>query len=151
MSCNCQNCNQGVFSDVEHNCLSQQNCGCDSDCNPCNESQECGCISEYSAACIRYDDPETLPCTNIRANGLNLIDLFKEFDEYFCIFRNEINNFMVIVNLGNGAKVYRDDNLLGQKQLRTLVSDNPSLVILENTDTINFNITQASETEQGIA
>ena len=145
--CNCNNCKEGVFSDTEHNCLSQQNCDCN--CDSCNQSQDCGCISEYSGACIRYDG-ESLPCTNIPI-GLNFNEIVQAIDNYFCVFRDEINNFITILNIGNGAKIYSSDNLLGQKQLRTLVSDNGSLTIVENTDTINFDLIQSSETEQGIA
>lgn len=127
--------------------MCKYNSSCTKHCTTTCVQDTCGCLSKYSGECIIYDGEE-LTCTNI-AVGLNFNDLIKELDEYFCLFKNEIQNFISILNLGTGARVYRDDNLLGQKQLRSLLSLNDSLTISEETDEITFEVQQSSETQSG--
>ncbi len=128
--------------------MCQYNATCTQNCTTTCVQSGCGCLSRYSAECIIYDGEE-LTCTNI-AVGLNLNDLIQQIDAYFCIFRDEINNFITILNLGAGAQVYRDDNLQGQKQLRSLISADGSLVINELTDEIEFDVQSATEDLEGV-
>lgn len=128
--------------------MCQYNSACYSNCQSSCVQDTCGCLSQYSGGCIIYDGNE-LTCTNI-AVGLNINEMFEQFDNYFCVFKNEIMNFISILNLGTGAQVYRDDNLLGQKQLRSLSSLNNSIVISEETDEITFEAQDASETLAGV-
>lgn len=122
------------------------------DCNKNNikcQDEPCGCISEYSGDCIVYDGEE-LTNTGI-AIGLTFNSLIKKLDEYFGIFKNEINNFLKILNLGNGAKIYKEDDLLGRKLIRSLISTNESLVVTENADEIEFDVQSATESLEGVA
>jgi hypothetical protein len=64
----------------------------------------------------------------------------KNIVDFFCQKLNEIANRFRIVNIGAGAKVYKQENLLGQKELRTIISSDTSVTIVEGTTAIDITV-----------
>lgn len=123
------------------------NCGC-------TETQEtthiCGCapstpcecpILDLSTDCILYMG-ENIQCqsTNVVLKNTVLSVGLKNIVDLFCLKFDEIANRFRIVSIGSGAKVYRQENLLGQKELRTLISSDTSVTITEGTTTIDITV-----------
>jgi len=128
----CNNCNDYSSSGCGCTTHTHVNNGCG-----CSEPTECACKAYISSDCVNQVK-SVFNCLNIESN-LDLTQTLEAMDEAICdALQSQQNNFQ-IVNIGNGAKVYKGNNLLGQKQLRTFTSDNGTITITEsNNDTINL-------------
>lgn len=122
-------------------------CHCQDPCYSCQESNPCGCVSKYSGECVLYDGVEltNAPC----AVGSNFNEVIQCFDEYLTTYKDELLNFLQILNIGNGAELFAGITLTGANQFRTLVSGNDSLIITEGLEEIDFSVVPASETVAG--
>lgn len=123
------------------------NCQKTTTCNTCNPKPcvtptPCGCPAGYfSSDCVSNVTAE-FQCLNIET-GLPLTDTLEALDQAICDKVETITNYISLVNVGDGAEVYKGVNGIGQKQLRTLTSENNSVVIQTNTDTIDFSVNLA--------
>lgn len=106
--------------------------------NNCGEvkkcvSLNCGCQALISSDCVN-EVTETLVCSNI-IKGQTLTEVLVQLDAYICDRFLSFENFIKLVNIGDGVGIYRGDNLLGKKELKSL--KNSGLIdIIESGDTI---------------
>jgi len=134
MSCN--KCNQQPI----HNCPCNQQEEITYICNTCPPETPCNCpIKDLSTDCVLYTG-EDLTCqgTVVIPKNTILSIALKNIIDFFCQKLSEVQGYFQLINIGSGAKVYKGDNLLGQKQLRTITSTNNSIAIVEGVDTINL-------------
>lgn len=133
-------------------------------CNKCNQSDPCiTCEKNEACDCIQKDmstdcsvyTGDKLECSGIEKNTLLTVTI-KKLDEFICNVKDSILGSIVqsttLLNVGAGSKVFKQINGLGNKELRTISSDDLTLVdIIENTETINIkpglpNLTKTGDT-----
>lgn len=109
-------------------------------CNPapCQEPQDCSCPTILSTDCVTYGGND-LECSGIQS-GTILTELIEQLDTFICEKVDDITNALTLRNIGNGAKVYKGDDLLGRKEIRTIESSTDIITITEATNTIQINI-----------
>lgn len=110
--------------------------------------KNCGCpVPNLSARCVVYDG-ETLSCIGANTPD-NLNNLLKKFDKAICEKLNTVLQKGDLVNIGNGIELYEGTNNLGQREIKTLVSSDNSVIIEANTDneTIDIKVDLPDATE----
>lgn len=121
---------------------------CNDYVNPCTECNDhcpdgdnsCNCIQkDMSTDCIVYTGDD-LECSGIKQNTI-LTTVIQNLDAFICNLRDEIYAYIVqattLLNIGGGAEIFKQANGLGNKELRTIVSeDTAHLDIVQNVDTI---------------
>jgi hypothetical protein len=118
------NCNQPIVKTSL--CSSKPKC----------QPKDCSCpVKDLSTDCVLYTG-NNLACSNIES-GTILTELIQQLDEFICSALTANQN-LSLVNIGPGSGIYRGINLLGERELRTLISSNNSISIFQNTDTIDF-------------
>lgn len=122
MSCNCQ----------ENNPCSQT--------TPCQQVN-CACPVTISSDCVN-NITEDLTCSNI-LKGQTLTEVLVQLDAFICEKFGSVANFLTLINVGTGAKVYKGDTLLGKKQLRSLV-DSALINIVEGVDEITISVDETA-------
>lgn len=117
--------------------------GCNCNCQECNDqepciSSTCSCpITDFPTGCILYTGPD-LECVDI-VDEVPLEDVIVALDKLICDRIAYVITLTTLVNLGNGAKVYKPNILSNNKQIRTIVSENTThLDVIENEDTIGI-------------
>jgi len=123
MSCN--NCNQ-----IEEYNL----------CNPspCVETQSCDCPTLLQTKCVTYEGDD-LECSGIKS-GTILTELIQQLDAFICEKVNDITNALTLKNVGLGAEVYKGIDLLGRKEIRSLITTGDILTSVQNENDITFGI-----------
>jgi len=122
--CNCNNNNNS-------------NCGCSKPkCTPA----QCGCSVYISSDCVS-DVKSTFPCLNIESN-LTLTETLEAIDQAICDKLSEITNYISLVNVGDGAQVYKGVNGIGQKEIRSIIGSN---LITVNQDTTEIQVSVDEE------
>lgn len=118
---------------------------CNGSCNSCNctcdkpcMTPDCACKVFITTDCVTLK--EELTCSNIPA-GLTETEVLKQLDAYICERFTSVENFLQLVNIGSGSQIYRGINVLGKRELRTLLSDG-TVTIIQNADNISFSINQ---------
>lgn len=116
---------------------------CNGNCNSCNctckkpcTTPDCACKVFITTDCVTLT--EDLTCSNI-PKGQTETEVLKQLDAYICERFSSVENFLKIVNVGNGSKLYKGVSVLGSKEFRTLVSDG-TVGITEVGDTIRFSV-----------
>lgn len=96
----------------------------DTDCNkyPNNNCNE----KDTSTNCFLYTGDD-LECSNIKKNTL-LNDVIFRLDKFICDKFQEVKEFFSIINIGLGAKIFKGLNLIGEKELRTISTNQPNRV-----------------------
>lgn len=108
----------------------------------CNEPLTCGCSNtgckekDISTDCVLYTG-DNLSCSGI-LKGTILTDVIKQLDAYICTRFSQMNNFITLKNIGDGAEIYKGDNNQGAKLIKSLVSLSDNLTITEEDETITF-------------
>jgi hypothetical protein len=134
------------------------NCGCTDTqqttyiCGECAPNVPCDCpVLDLSTDCSLYTG-DNIQCqnTNVVLKNTVLSVALKNIVDFFCLKLSEVANRFRIVNIGTGAKVYKQENLLGQKELRTITSSNTSITIVEGTSTIDLAVTTANPTASNV-
>ena len=109
---------------------------------PCTQLPTCTCpVKDLRTDCSIYSGPN-LECSGIES-GTILTTLIQRLDAFICTTRDEIYEYIVqvttLINIGGGAEVFKQANGLGNKELRTIVSeDTTHLDVVQNTDTIGI-------------
>lgn len=121
-------------------------------CNKCsnkNYTNTCGCndvsnntclcpIKDLSTDCLLYTGLP-LKCSGIDTNTV-MTEVIQELDEFICNKFEEVINFLTLINVGTGARVFRGISNIGEKEIRTIVSENTALLdVIENEDNIGIN------------
>lgn len=125
-------------------CNCQNNCGCSEKtveyniCNPC-PAEPCTCPVEITTNCITL--AEDLSCSGVLA-GTNFTEALQQVDEYICDALSQLGGTTNLVNIGEGAEIYKGVDGLGRREIKSIVSDG-GIVIVENPDTISLNVTGA--------
>ncbi len=135
-----------------HNCNQTACNGCQAEvhiCNQCPTEQPCDCeVKDLSTDCIIYDQDDII-CNGVVVVPKNTIlsDALNKIVDWACTRLSDIQNFFVIKNVGAGAKVFKQTNLIGEKELRTITSTNNSVIITEGVDTINLAVASSAITD----
>ena len=111
-------------------------CGCTDPCQP--NSIPCTCEARVTSDCVTVSGA-TSDCLAIGDNLL-LTDYLTQMDERICEKVDSITNFIALENVGTGSQLYKGDSLLGKKQIRTVKSIDPNLVVTETADEIQLDL-----------
>lgn len=115
-------------------------CNCGS--NPCSQQPTCTCpVKDLRTDCSVYNGP-TLGCSGIES-GTILTQVLQQLDAFICTTRDEIltyvNTVATLINVGGGAEVFKGINGLGNRELRTIISQDTNLLdVVQSTDTIGI-------------
>ena len=109
-------------------------------CNPkpCQEPQDCSCPTILKSDCVTYSGND-LECSGI-VTGQTLTETIEQLDTFICEKVDDITNALTLKNIGDGAKVYKGDDLLGRKELRTVTKTGNLVTVTENTNDIAVSI-----------
>ena len=111
-------------------------CGCTDPCQP--NSIPCTCEARVTSDCVTVSGA-TSNCLAIDDNLL-LTDYLTQMDERICEKVDSVTNFIALENVGTGSKLYKGDNLLGKKQIRTVKSLDSALIVTETVDEIQLDL-----------
>ena len=111
-------------------------CGCTDPCQP--NSIPCTCEARVTSDCVTVSGA-TSNCLAIDDNLL-LTDYLTQMDERICEKVDSVTNFIALENVGTGSQLYKGDNLLGKKQIRTVKSIDPNLVVTQTDDEIQLDL-----------
>jgi hypothetical protein len=112
-----------------------KDCGCNKP-SPCTTT-DCACKVTISTDCVA-PLTEDLTCSNI-LKGQTLTEVLLQLDAFICTKFDSISGFFSLVNVGNGAEIYKGIDILGKKQIRSLV-DSGLISIVEGTDEITISV-----------
>lgn len=122
----------------------QNNCGCSETtttynlCNTC-PPETCTCPVEITTNCITLS--EDLTCSGVLA-GTNFTEAIQQLDEYVCDAISQLGGSTNLINIGDGAEIYKGIDGLGKREIRSITSSG-GVIITENADTIDFSVTGA--------
>lgn len=102
---------------------------------PCVEPN-CTCKLFLDSKCLTNISVDT-PCVDI-PKGLPFNEWMPLAFTRLCTKIGEVASNLVLKNIGNGAKIFKQVNILGEKELRTIVSSDNSVNIEENSDNIDI-------------
>lgn len=113
-------------------------------CNPapCQEPQDCSCPTILSTDCVTYGGND-LECSGI-VTGQTLTETIEQLDTFICEKVDDITNALTLKNIGDGAKVYKGDDLLGRKELRTVTKTGDLITVTENINDIAVSIDESA-------
>ena len=113
-------------------------------CNPkpCQEPQDCSCPTILKSDCVTYSGND-LECSGI-VTGQTLTETVEQLDTFICEKVDDITNALTLKNIGAGAKVYKGDDLLGRKELRTVTKTGNLVTVTENPDDIAVSIDESA-------
>jgi hypothetical protein len=109
-------------------------------CDPCDNSKDttCNCpVKDLSTDCVVYTG-DTLECSGIPQNTI-LTTVLQDLDAHICNKFDEAIQYLTLINIGGGSEVYRGITGIGNKEIRTIVSeDTTHLDVVENSETIGI-------------
>ena len=111
-------------------------CGCTDPCQP--NSIPCTCETRVTSDCVTVSGAAS-NCLAIDDNLL-LTDYLTQMDERICEKVDSVTNFIALENVGTGSQLYKGDNLLGKKQIRTVKSLDSALIVTETVDEIQLDL-----------
>jgi hypothetical protein len=133
MSCNCKTTE--VISTICNTCTPSP-CATST---PCTPAVPCDCPAGYmSSDCVNNVKTE-FTCFEIET-GLTLTETLSLMEQATCALFESITGYITLVNVGTGAEVYKGVNGLGQKQIRSLLSSDNSVDIVQGEDIIDFKV-----------
>lgn len=98
------------------NCNNTKICGCS---QPTCEPTNCACDVFISSDCVN-NVKAVFECSEIET-GLNLTETLEALDQFICTKFSEITNYFALINVGNGAEIYKGVDNLGRKEIRTII------------------------------
>ena len=108
-------------------------------CNPCEEVDDsCSCVQKDMSTDCSLFTGDTLACSGIPTNT-SLTKVIEDLDAHVCNLFTQTSQLFNLSNVGNGAEIYRGNDNLGQRELRTLISSS-SVTVQQNTDDISFEV-----------
>lgn len=113
-------------------------CGCNQIETLCQPTEPCLCKVRLNSDCITVSGATNL-CLGIDDN-LILTDYLSQLDDKICEKIASVVNFIALKNVGTGAEVYKGIDVLGKKEIRSIKSLNPELVIAQTTDEVTFDL-----------
>ena len=102
----------------------------------CKEEKPCGCpVKDLDAKCITVLDAE-FSCSNIETpNQLNKV--LEQLDRFICEKEEFATNYKLL-NVGNGAKVYKGKDNLDNSLIRSIISSDSSIEIIQKSNEIDL-------------
>lgn len=122
-----------------------------STCYQCNQPplcapNDCSCpVKDLSTDCVLYTGND-LACSGIKSQTI-LTELIQQLDEFICTKVQEIAQTLVLINIGNGASVYRGTDLQGRKELRRIRKEGDLVVVTEGSSDISISLDENTLTE----
>lgn len=115
------------------------NCGCNQT-NTC-APDPCSCPIFISSDCVN-NVTEDLTCSNI-LKGQTLSEVLVQLDEFICTKFDSVTNFFNLINVGTGSEIYKGVNMLGKKEIRTLL-DSGLINLAQGTNDITISVDEAA-------
>ncbi len=112
---------------------------CGQTTDPCVEGDTtCNCpAKDMSTDCSVYTGDD-LACSGILKNTV-LTVVISDIDAFICNKFAEAIQYLTLINIGSGAEIYRGITGIGNKEIRTIVSEDTTLLdIVQNADTIGI-------------
>jgi len=118
---------------------STNNCGCGNS-NPCIQTTpcsqpDCACAVLISSDCVN-NVTEDLLCSNIK-KGQTLTETLVQLDAFICDKFDSVSGAADLVNVGDGAEIYKGLSTLGKRQIRSLVGEG-GITVTEGEDEITI-------------
>jgi hypothetical protein len=110
-------------------------CGCNESKKPCKQ-KSCACpVKDLSTDCVVLGGD--LECSNIEA-GLILTEALQRLDEVICEKFSSTTNYIRLKNVGVGVGVFKQTNLTGEKELKSIISSDNSVQVTATADEIDL-------------
>jgi len=128
-----------------------------SKCNECNEPEKpclegdtsCSCpAKDMSTDCSVYTGPDLLN-SGIETNTV-LTSVIQKLETYIFNKFEEAIQYLSLINIGTGAKIFKGISGIGNKELRTIEAGS-DIVVTEGTDTILISNPPSTEAQRGVA
>ena len=117
-------------------------------CNTCNQkkcvTKSCACKIFINSDCLN-DVKSVFTCLEIET-GLTLTQTLEEMDAQICALFESVTNYFTLINVGEGAGVYKGVNNLGQKEIKSLSKTGDLITITPATNEIVFSIDEEALT-----
>ena len=116
-------------------------------CQECNKPKTicqdttptpCECPVQVSTDCILYQADEST-CSGI-PSGVTLTEYLEQLDTFICNALEEINTGINLINVGTGLGLYKGIDVLGRREIKSLITTSDILTLTANTDDITFSI-----------
>lgn len=112
------------------------NCGCNP--QPCITTP-CDCAAGYFSSDCTNNVKSIFSCLDIPSN-LTLTETLEQMDAQICIKFNTVTNYSALINVGNGASLYKGVNNLGQKEIRKINKVGNLITVTENISDVSISI-----------
>jgi len=114
----------------------------------CNKTSLCGCKPKCTgcavfidSSCVNNVDVD-LGCSGI-LKGQTLSEVLVQLDAFICDKFGSISNFSTLINIGTGTPIFKQTNVLGQKELKTLLGSN-LITITPGTNEITLSVNETA-------
>ena len=116
-------------------------------CQECNKPKTicqdttptpCECPVQVSTDCILYQADEST-CSGI-PSGVTLTEYLQQLDTFICNALEEINTGINLINVGTGLGLYKGIDVLGRREIKSLITTSNILTLTANTDDVTFGI-----------
>lgn len=123
-------------------------------CQECNKPQTicqdttptpCECPVQVPTDCILYQSDEST-CSGI-PSGVTLTEYLEQLDTFICNALEEINTGINLINVGTGLGLYKGIDVLGRREIKSLITTSDILTLTANTNDITFGIDEEVLTE----
>ena len=117
-------------------------------CQECNKPKTicqdttptpCECpVRDLSTDCVKYTADEST-CSGI-PSGVTLTEYLEQLDTFICNALEEINTGINLINVGTGLGLYKGIDVLGRREIKSLITNSNILTLTANTNDITFGI-----------
>jgi len=118
-------------------------------CQECNKPKTicqdttptpCECPIQVPTDCILYQADEST-CSGI-PSGVTLTEYLEQLDTFICNALEEINTGINLINVGTGLGLYKGIDVLGRREIKSLITTSDILTLTANTNDITFGINE---------
>lgn len=118
-------------------------------CQECNKPKTicqdttptpCECPVQVSTDCILYQADEST-CSGI-PSGVTVTEYLQQLDTFICNALEEINTGINLINVGTGLGLYKGIDVLGRREIKSLITNSNILTLTANTNDITFGINE---------
>lgn len=117
-------------------------------CQECNKPKTicqdtiptpCECpVRDLSTDCVVYTADEST-CSGI-PSGVTLTEYLQQLDTFICNALEEINTGINLINVGTGLGLYKGIDVLGRREIKSLITTSNILTLTANTEDVTFSI-----------
>ena len=104
---------------------------------PCTE-KNCSCPVDIGTECWFYTGDD-LECSGIKKGTIGT-ELIQQLDQFICDKFAEVAGYFNLINIGDGAEVYKGLDLAGRKEIRSFTKVGNLLTIVQNINDIQLSI-----------